>query len=382
MWFWIIVICIVVIAVYSANQASNFAESVAILGMRMPKNWDSYEKKGSEQFKDECHKHSISTDAYNMANVCTYLRILERKGLHLELIKDSTVRYRPKEGKYLGTEEWQDKWTRIVFSPHISGKAFCECIRTIMAAHNFSESENNVQPYVKGLDGMIKEKDSFFIYRALYIMRYNILIKENDSSLKDYEVNSPNILIERGKPTTIFSYPKDETCVVKTIAQSTTIEKGFEIRENYITSEGNYPKIIYIENILSKDSGLKSKSGLKVTDGNIILALKSPFDIRLMKEEAVIAENIIKIEITDNSISGEYLYLFLKLLCHRFIKNGVNDIKVEDLRAIDIVVAPSHIQREIIKKGMSVKNNAEQLEAVFSSYYETYPSFRLVLNKF
>lgn len=380
MWFWIFIICIVAVIIYSLNQAAKFAASVVILGMRMPKKWDSYENKGSQQFKDECHKHSISTDAYNMANVCTYLRILERKGLHLELIKDSTVRYKPKEGEYLGSQEWQDKWTRIIFSPHISGEAFCECIRTTMAAHNFSESDNNVQPYVKGLDGKIKVKDSFFIYRALYIMRYNILIKENDSALKNYEVDSPKTLIERGKPSTIFSYPKDETCAVKRLSSITTIKEGYEILASNIMSVGNYPPIIYIENISSGNSGLMSKGGQSVTDGNIILGLKYPFDIKLMNDNAVIAENIISFEIKDNTIRSEYLFLYLKLLCHRYIKNGVKEIKVEDLKHTDIVILPSHIQSEIIKKGIPINNNAEQLETVFSNYYETYSQLRLVLN--
>ena len=380
MWFWIFIICIVAVIIYSLNQAAKFAASVVILGMRMPKKWDSYENKGSQQFKDECHKHSISTDAYNMANVCTYLRILERKGLHLELIKDSTVRYKPKEEEYLGSQEWQDKWTRIIFSPHISGEAFCECIRTIMAAHNFSESDNNVQPYVKGLDGKIKVKDSFFIYRALYIMRYNILIKENDSALKNYEVDSPKTLIERGKPSTIFSYPKDETCAVKRLSSITTIKEGYEILASNIMSVGNYPPIIYIENISSGNSSLMSKGGQSVTDGNIILGLKYPFDIKLMNDNAVIAENIISFEIKDNTIRSEYLFLYLKLLCHRYIKNGVKEIKVEDLKHTDIVILPSHIQSEIIKKGIPINNNAEQLETVFSNYYETYSQLRLVLN--
>ena len=38
----------------------------------------------------------------------------------------------------------------------------------------------------------------------------------------------------------------------------------------------------------------------------------------------------------------------------KYIKNGVKEIKVEDLKHTDIVILPSHIQSEIIKKGIPI----------------------------
>lgn len=209
-------------------------------------------------------------------------------------------------------------------------------------------------------------------------MLYNILIKENDASLKNYEVNDANVLIERRRPETIFSYPKDETCISKKISDLTIIEVGRDVPVNDMRSDGKYPQIIYLENVLSGNSGLMCAYGLKAEAGNIILGLKSPFDIRILNERAVIAEDIISIEAIDISIKCEYLFLFLKLMCHRFYANGIDEIKVEELKQMDVIIVPTHIQREIIKKGMPIKDNAEHLESVFSSYSETYPLLRSV----
>lgn len=176
---YIVFFLILAFIVYVIYAITDFAQATKILGLRVAKNHDSYQEKGEEQFKQECYKHNISTNSREMPNLCYLIPVLRMKGLHLELVKDGHEEYNHKDGKYLGSEEWIEKWRKIIFSPTITSNEFCSCIKLIIQAHHFNESNNNVLPFVKGVDGMIKEKHSFFIFRASYIMHYNIRIREN-----------------------------------------------------------------------------------------------------------------------------------------------------------------------------------------------------------
>jgi hypothetical protein len=169
---------------------------------------------------------------------------------------------------------------------------------------------------------------------------------------------------------------------VKPLKELAKVEEGYKIWVQNITTIGNHRPIVYPENILSQPSGLKYKSGGTDVDADIIvLGLKAPFDMKIWNERAIIAEGIASIETTGHDISCEYLYLYLKLICYKLKEDGTNDLTIKELEDIGIVVIPSHIQREIIKKGMSVKDDVTQLEAIFTSYNEAYPLLKNMANK-
>lgn len=371
-------ICLIVVgAVWAWNQhCKNLSEDrkyARILGLRKPHKYDDFERKACEQFREECKKHSIGVDYTNMPNLCTYLRILERKGMHLELVKDGLTRYdvSPEE-KYIGTESWQKQWGRIIFSPAIDEEDFCTCIQFIMVAHKLNESKNKCIEDFTGNDGYIKSKDSFFIYRALHIMHYHILIRDNDKDMKKYEISKYKQLME------ITECPPDDVYKLIKLENLADIIEGCEIGESHIRTEGDYPSIIYIDNILSGTSGLRCAGrGAHVDNSYIVIGTEPPFDMNIWNEKAVIAENVIGIEVNTHIINCEYLYLFLKLMFHKLHVNGVDKIRVKHLKKENIAVVPYWIQREIIKKGMPVKDDVEKLEAVFSSYNEAYPLLRL-----
>lgn len=372
---WTIVISLAVIGLflllYKVAQNEIKAEKAGhILTLRKPRMYDDYQKKSCNQFRDECKKHAIDVSYINMPNICTYLRILERKGMHIELVKDGLVRYtnNPKE-EFTGSEDWIRYWDRIIFSPSINEEDFCACILQIMSMHRFSVYQNNVIPRVKGLHGMIHPGDSFFIFRALHIMHYQILIRENNPALKEYEISHRKQISFSEK-----AFPIKNVHEVKHLKELAKVEEGYKIWEHNITTIGNHRPIVYPENILSQPSGLKYKSGGTDVDADIIvLGLKAPFDMKIWNERAIIAEGIASIEITGHDISCEYLYLYLKLMCYKLRANGTNDLTIKELEDMEIVVIPSHIQREIIKTGMSVKDDAMQLDAIFTSYQEAYP---------
>lgn len=362
---------IIWVIVRGVNNVMKAEKTTRILGLRKPREYDDFERKSCNQFREECRKHSIDVDCRNMPNLCTYLRILEMKGMHIELIKDGLVRYDYSDKNKFDTEAWIQKWNRIVFSPNISAENICKCIRTIMKTHGLSEFENRAVPSFPGNDGLIKPNDSFFIFRALHMMHYLILIQENNVQSKAFEINNPKLLLEKN------GCPVDDVHELKPLKELANVKTGIKIWESDIRTIGNYPPIIYLHNILAGPSELKYYGGATEIDTDfIVLGLKPPFDMKIWEEQAVIAEGIAGIEVTVPFIHCEYLFLFLKLVCHKFLIDGANEIKEDNLKAIDIVVIPTHIQREIIRKGMPVKDDIEQLKSVFNYYHQSYPLLR------
>lgn len=371
-------------AVFIRRINRDFNEAVKILGLRKPCENDDFSEKGIAQFRHECKKCAIDVSESRMPNICTYIRVLEMKGMHIEFVKDSEVKYQSVEGNYLGSEAWQNKWERIIFSSSISGSEFCKCVKLIMEAHNFNESCNALSS--KESSGRIVTDDSYYIYRALYIMHYNIVIKKDDSILKSYEINNSLELAEIAKPEVVLSVPKDETCYIKSLKTVSNVLYGHDVYARDISTDWKLIGIIYPDNIETQKIKLFTsvwgdgyRYYSKIKNGDIILGKKSPFTMNICtKKEAVIAGNVIGISTKDELIATEYLFLFIKLLCNQYKVNGVYELSEKAFMETNIVIVPPHIQREIIKKGMPVKDDAEQLESVFSSYNEAYPMLRLV----
>ena len=304
--------------------------------------------------------------------------------MHLELVNDGQVRYVYSRDEYIGSDAWEKKWSRIVFSANITADDFCDCIKFIMKAHNLKESQNriickssdySVYPFEKN-DGKIRTNCSYFIYRALHIMHYHILICENDPNLKDYEISNSKQLSE------VEGCPIDEIYEIKKLEELAEFKVAYHFNEGAIVTEGEDPLIVFPENILSgrpNSNNLRYGYGHTEIDADyIVLGLKTPFDIKIWNEYSVISDNIAGIAVNTHIISCEYLFLYLKLMCHKLKINNANEISVKALEETNIVVVPAHIQREIIKKGMPVQDDAEQLETVFSSYNDAYPLLRLV----
>lgn len=204
MWIFIIIVCLIIII---ADGFNFFVEmlltSVGIVGTIMAScvlyvkyreyvrvkilgcrtEWDRNVEK---QFDYECRKRSITVPKHNI-NICDCLRQIESKGLHIELVKEEGIEYNPRKGRYLGSTDWQDKWSKIVFSPKITGWKFCRSIGIILRAHGMSR--------LNDID--IRRSNSYKIFMHLELLRYNIVIKENDNNLRDCEVTTPRTLRKR-----------------------------------------------------------------------------------------------------------------------------------------------------------------------------------------
>ena len=69
-------------------------------------------------FENSCSKHGVSI--YYYTNLYTLLLSLKRKKLNIVLERDGYEQFCPSEGTYQGSEEWAEKWNKIVFSPDIT----------------------------------------------------------------------------------------------------------------------------------------------------------------------------------------------------------------------------------------------------------------------
>lgn len=366
-----------VLFVYTILNSIQFSKTIKILGLRVPKNWDGYEKKGEEQFRDECAKNSIRIDSSSMPNICYLIPALEMKGLHLELVKDGHEEYNNQEGNYLGSEEWIEKWRKIIFSPAITSSEFCLCIKIIMKAHRFNESNNNHLPFVKGLDGSIKEKDSYFIYRALYIMHYNIRIRKNTFLFDRCMIT--NDLLSRetfSREFSITNLSLDTYRVLK-LSEIVDIHIGIDVCEGDISLENTHRGLVYLRNIDSGKSSVFYNSSYRVSSRNIansgyiVMGRIPPYSISKWKEEeSILTEDVVALQLSDEEVICDYLLLFLEVVIEEIKKEKIERVKLElhKIQNIKIVIPPREIQKRIIKESLPIKHDVEKMKAMLFDF--------------
>lgn len=350
----IYILVVVIMIVFFVFYYSHKWRIHSALGLRNPSKYDGYEKKGEMQFRDECARFSISTDAHNTPNLCSIIPVLNMKGLHLEFVKDGNEIYRLRKNKYIGSDEWQEKWRKIIFSPTITSVEFCKCVKTIMRAHKFSESDNMCFPYVKGLDGRIEVKDSFFIFRALYIMHYSIRIRKNDDCDKKFMVSRNMELKQRNNQHFNFSYP-EFSLHFKVLSNIVDIKKGEYIDESKITIDSKHSGLIFSSDIENGHSSLFYKDFYvhdEVYQGYIIINQNKPFEInRWAKDGCILTPGIFSLNVIYEEILADYLIYYLKLLLSKLKEIDDFESIVPDV-FLDLVIPipPRSIQRFIISQ--------------------------------
>lgn len=322
------------------------------LGLRSPSKYDGYERKGVKQFRDECARFSVSTDPYNTPNLCSIIPVLNMKGLHLEFVKDGNEVYRLRKNKYIGSEEWQEKWRKIIFSPTITSEDFCKCVKIIMRAHRFTESDNMDIPKVEGLDGCIKVKDSYFIFRALYIMHYNIRIRKNDDAYHEFMISNSKEIKKRNDPQFKFAYP-ELPCQTKILSSVADFYIGHYINESQITIDSCHRGLIFSSDIDKGYSSLFYNNSYihnEVNQGYIVINQNKPFNInRWGKESCILTPNIFALEIIYEELLADYLVYYLKYLFTKLIELEDFEYIIPDVFSdLLIPVPPRSVQKNII----------------------------------
>lgn len=375
--FYTIIFLIIAFIIYGIYITVKFTQATKILGLRVAKNYDGYEEKGEAQLRRECYKHSISTRNNGMLNLCYLIPVLSMKGWHIELVKDGHEEYNNKEGNYLGSEEWIEKWRKIIFSPNITSSEFCQCIRLIMHAHNFDESENDIQPKVKGINGLIKEKDSFTMYRALYIMHYNVRIRKNKEELTKYMISNSLTLKERAKKGTFFTYPEEEIYNVKKLSEIVDIHKGYSIDESQITLEKNHKGLIFSIDIINGKCSMFYNNYTCISFeqyanfGYIIMNQLPPYSINKWKEDnCVLTNNILGFELSNEDVICDYLLLYLKLFIEEVRAQKTKKTKLElcELENCIVPIPSRSIQKDIIKKSQPNAHDNEKVKTLLDGF--------------
>lgn len=176
----------------ASETSMTFPEIVEILGMRMPKKSDGFSSKGEKQYIKECGINQLNVGAH--INICMMIPILNLKGFHIEFVKNGMDRINFSDNEELASLKWHQKYDKIIFDSNISGTEFCNCIREIMKAHYLTEIDNNPNNLSTN---QIEEKDSYFIWRALYTMQYHIKLRRFNEEYTRFKINNHQILIER-----------------------------------------------------------------------------------------------------------------------------------------------------------------------------------------
>lgn len=348
----IYILVVVIMIVFFIFYYSHKWRIHSALGLRNPSKYDGYEDKGIKQFRDECARFSVATDPYNTPNLCSIIPVLNMKGLHLEFVKDGNEVYRLSKNKYIGSEEWQEKWRKIIFSPTITSEEFCKCVKTIMRDHKFTESDNMYHPYIKGLDGCIKVESSFFIFRALYIMHYNIRIRKNDDSYHEFMISNSNELKKRNDPQLKFTYPElpFHTKILSSVAD---FYIGDYINESQITIDSCHRGLIFSSDIDKGYSSLFYNNSYihdEVNQGYIVINQNKPFNInRWGKDRCILTPNIFALEIIYEELLADYLVYYLKYLFTKLIELEDFEYIIPDVFSdLSIPIPPRSVQKSIV----------------------------------
>lgn len=345
-----ILVSILLVSLLGIQQYKIYQRKVReSLGLRILSEYDEYEDKVIMQFQKECARFSVPIDLFNSPDLCKIIPVLDMKGLHLEFVKDGNEIYHSNEKRYIGSEEWQEKWRKIIFSPTISNDEFYKCVMIIMHAHRLSDIH---LPFVKGSDGHIRVKDPFFIFRALYIMHYHIKIRKDDDSCREYMISCSEELKKRNDPLFKFSYP-DLAIHTKALSDIAEFYIGDYIDESKITNDSCQYGLIYSSDINKGFSSLFYDNiymNHDINPGSIIINQNKPFEInRWWNERCILTPDILALDVIDDGVVTDYLIYYLKSFISRL--NELDDfesIKLDVFPELMIPIPPRSIQKYII----------------------------------
>lgn len=351
---------------YFIFETIKFEKAKKKVGLRSPFKFDSYTQHGVNQFVEECRMKSISVEtSHRTPNLCHFIRLLDEKGLHLELVKDGHEEY----NTFLGFEEWIEKWRRIIFSSTITSADFCKCIKLIMKAHHFTEFSNATQPNDGIPSGKIKEDDSFFIFRALYIMHYNIRIKKNNKNV--CVIFDAASLCERSNESKLVDNSEEQKYKILKLSDIVNIHQGIDISEKDISFNEKDTGIVYMNDIYKNrcehycSSRSSFFSSCMVNLGDLIMGVSNPYHIAKWRgKDSILAKKCLSFHITDESVNSDFLLLYLRLVLEEIKTEKVlkEKLNFDEIINILIVIPPYRMQRKIINESRDLKNDFEQIK--------------------
>ena len=311
-----------------------FPEAVEILGMRVPKKFNIIRCEGKEQYIKECRRNQLNVDSH--LNICMMLPVLDLKGFHIELIKNGMEKINFSTDEELASLKWHQKYDKIIFDSNISGAEFCNCIRKIMKAHYFTETDS----YHNGLSiSQIEERNSYSIWQALYAMQYYIKLNKTNEEYTKYRISNSQMLIERNYNEMSDLWNDIPTLNKKHIEEFAKLAEGQgNLTDSKITIDKGMYGLIY------KDDILKGYNRFFYNDSTyyfvypryIVFTNSAPFYGSIWKGNTsscdgyILADGILGINLQETEgILIQYLFMILKLvfsMLNKFSENNKVDL--------------------------------------------------------
>lgn len=352
-----------------SEMPMTFPNAVEISGMRMPKKYDSFSEKGKEQYIKECRKNQLNVDNY--PNICTMIPVLDLKGFHIELIKNGMDKINFSDNEELASLKWHQKYDKIIFDSNISGTEFCNCIREIMKAHYFTEKDNNPNNHSTN---QIEEKDSYFIWRALYTMQYHIKLKKTNEEYTIFKINNHQMLIERNYNEMSDLWNDNPTLNKKKLEElvELTEEQRYLIDSKITLDKGAYG-LIYKDDILTGHNrffydDIKYNSG--IFSRYIVFTNKAPFYGSIWKgntssyDKYILTDGMLGINIQEtDDILIQYLFIILELIfsmLNTYSENNKTELQLtpDVIKKLELVY-PCRLKQYNILKDIDNLNLAE-----------------------
>ena len=347
-----------------------------------------------KRFENSCSKHGVSI--YYYTNLYTLLLSLKRKKLNIVLERDGYEQFCPSEGTYQGSEEWAEKWNKIVFSPDITPKDFLHSLDYIFKEHgletikhpnhktlvNFNEWELNSQleHNERETNELIKNHNSY-IFIGLYLMHYTMTISNNETDTQCIVTNFYDI--ERRNQISIDEFQTKETNNTKMeLRECCQIYLPSRTDDSDITENEKDLNIVFTEDIISNSPSLKYRTSSYLEEEKLIVCndiVLSKTDITAISlwhsnpchasDETIVLKGI------NNNLSQEFLFLYLRTMFNHFKSQGYNSLNQYNLSHLTISIPPKNVQKQIIK---DFRNNPTM--DLVDLFKEIYPhDFELLL---
>lgn len=368
---------------YNASEISmTFPEVVEILGMRMPTRFDDFSSKGEKQYIKECIINHLKADSH--LKICMMIPVLNLKGFHIELVKNGMDRINLTNNNGLASLKWHQKYDKIIFDSNISGTEFCNCIREIMKAHYFTEIDNNPNNLSTN---QIEEKDSYFIWRALYTMQYHIKLKRSNEEYTRFKINNHQILIERNHNEMSDLWNDNPIFNKKLLGEFIEVKQGRrDLTDSNITlDKGSYGyRLIFKDDILTGHNrffyhggGLYQSGYPSIYSRYIVFTDTTPFYGSIWKgdtssyDEYILTDGMLGINLYETEdILIQYLFVILKLvffMLNKYSENNKTELKLtpDVIKKLELVYPCRLKQYNILKE----LDNRDLTEADNIIYY-------------
>lgn len=328
------------------------------------KYYNAYKK-----FEESCSKHGVSI--YYSTNLYTLLLSLKRKRLNIVLERDGYEQFCPIEGVYQGSEEWAEKWNKIVFSPDITSKEFMCSLDYIFKEHGIETIKHpNHKTLVNfkewGLSSQLElsereaneltKNHNYYIFIGLYLMHYTMTIS-NEEADSDCIVSKFQD-IENRNQMSIDAFKTKETKNVKLeLRDCCHIYFPSKTDDSDITENEKDLNIVFTEDIISNTPSLKYRTSSYLEEEKLIVCndiVLSKTDIAAISlwhgNTCHASDEVIVLKGINNDVSQEFLFLYLRAIFNYFKSQGYNRLTNNyRLSNLKVSVPPKNIQKQIIK---------------------------------